>query len=90
MLTEKGYHAEAPYSGTEYDLLTDRMTVYTDAKRIQRKKQLHGAQKSNAIYTELINAAEGLLALVKKRKGCSNKDNAKLTTQIMNLIHRWE
>ncbi len=90
LLTEKGYHAEAPYSGTEYDLLTDRMTVYTDAKQIQRKKQPYGAQKSNAVYTELINAAEGLLALVKRRKGCPNKDNAKLTTQIMNLIHRWK
>ena len=33
-LKEMGYQAEAPYSGTEYDLLTGKMTVYTDGVAI--------------------------------------------------------
>jgi len=34
LLAQMGYNAEAPSSGTEYDLHTGRMTVYTDAKQI--------------------------------------------------------
>ena len=32
---------------------------------------------------------EELLALVKKRRGSTNKDNAKLTGQIRSLIEKW-
>ena len=35
-------------------------------------------------------AAEELLALVKTRRGRTNKDNAKLTAQIRNLIEKWK
>ena len=90
LLQEKGYKAEAPYSGTEYDLLTDKMTVYTDSKPISRAQVLKGTARANAVYMELLSAAEGLLALVKKRRGCTNKDNAKLTAQIRNLIEKWK
>lgn len=90
LLSQKGYRAEAPYSGTAYDLLRDKMIAYTEGKPIQRIQTLHGTQRAAAVYNDLINAAEGLLALVKKRRGCTNKDNAKLTTQILNLIHKWK
>ena len=90
LLQQRGYKAEAPYRGTEYDLLTDRMTVYTDSKPVSRTQVLKGASRANAVYGELLSAAEGLLALVKKRKGCANKDNAKLTAQIRNLIEKWK
>ena len=90
LLQEKGYKAEAPYSGTEYDLITDRMTVYTDSKPVNRIQVLKGTARANAVYLELLAAAEGLLALAKKRRGCTNKDNAKLTAQIRNLIERWK
>jgi len=64
--------------------------VYTESKPIQRARALRGSQRANAVYTDLVNAAEGLLALVKKRRGCTNKDNAKLTAQILNLIQKWK
>ena len=88
LLKEMGYQAEAPYSGTEYDLLTGRMTVYTDGVAI--KKTPKQDSRTAQIYGELLAAAEALLALVKGRKGRPNKDNAKLTSQILSLINKWK
>jgi len=89
-LQELGYCAEAPYSGTEYDLLTGKLLVYTEGKKIDRAAAFKGTQRANAVYNELVAAAEELLALVKKRRGFTNKDNSKLTDQIRNLIKKWK
>ena len=90
LLQEKGYEVEAPYSGTEYDLITGKMTVYTEPRAIPRSQILKGTARAAAVYTELLAAAEALLALVKTRRGCTNKDNAKLTDQIRSLIDKWK
>jgi metallo-beta-lactamase family protein len=90
LLTEKGYHAEAPYSGTQYDLATGAMTVYTEGKKIDRTQIYKGSARANAIYNELVLAASQLLALVKGRKGKTNKDNARLTSQIRQLCEKWK
>jgi metallo-beta-lactamase family protein len=88
-LEELGYRAEAPISGTEYDLLTGKATAYTEGIRIDRKAAFKGSQRAKAVYDELVAAAEELLALVKKRRGNTNKDNAKLTSQIRSLMEKW-
>jgi len=88
LLNEMGYEAEAPYSGTEYDLLTGKMTKYTEGVAI--KKAPKQDSRANQVYGELLAAAEALLALVKGRKGRTNKDNAKLTSQIRSLIDKWK
>lgn len=89
-LKEMGYRAEAPYSGTEYDLLTGKMTIYTEAKPVDRVRAPKSNQRARAIYGELLAAAEELLALARTRYVSSNKDNAKLTSQIKNLIQKWK
>ncbi len=89
-LETMGYRAEAPYSGTEYDLLTGRITAYTEGVKIDRAASFKGSQRARQVYGELLAAAEALLALVKTRKGCTNKDNAKLTAQIRSLIEKWK
>ena len=86
-LEDMGYRAEAPYSGTEYDLITGRMTVFTDGIRIKKQPKMDNRTKQ--IYNELVAAAEVLLALVKGRKGRPNKENSKLRDQILNLIEKW-
>ena len=86
-LEDMGYRAEAPYSGTEYDLITGKMTVFTDGIRIRKTPKMDSRAKQ--VYDELVAAAEVLLALVKTRRGCTNKDNAKLRDQIRNLIEKW-
>jgi chromosome condensin MukBEF MukE localization factor len=90
LLTGEGYHAEDPYSGTEFDLLTGRMTIYTEGRKIDRSVHAKGTQRAQAVFEELVAAAEELLRLVKKRRGMTNKDNAKLTDQIRNLINKWK
>ena len=88
-LEDLGYRAEAPYSGTEYDLLTGTITAYTEGVKIDRSAAFRGSQRARQVYGELLAAAEALLALVRTRKGCTNKDNAKLTAQIRALIDKW-
>ena len=90
LLTQMGYHADAPYSGAEYDLLTGRMTAYADAKVIKRAEISKGTARARAVFGELLAAAEALLAFVKTCKGRTNKDNAKLASQIRNLIEKWK
>ena len=90
LLTRMGYCAEAPYSGTEYDLVTGRMTVYTDSKPIHREQLTKGSARARAVYGDLLAAAEALLAFVKTCKGRTNKDNAKLASQIRALIEKWK
>jgi metallo-beta-lactamase family protein len=90
LLTSAGYNAEDPYSGTEYDLITGKMTIYTEGKRIDRSVNAKGTQRAQAVFDELVAAAEELLRLVKKRRSMTNKDNAKLTDQIRSLINKWK
>ena len=89
LLKQMGYQAEAPYSGTEYDLLTGRMTIYTDSVPVKRTAPQQD-NRAKQVYNELLAAAEALLRLVKGRKGRTNKDNAKLTSQIRSLIDKWK
>ena len=88
LLRERGYRAEAPYSGTEYDLVTGQMTVYTDGVRI--KKQPKQDSRAKQVYEELVAAAEALLALARARRGRTNKENAKLASQIRSLVEKWK
>ena len=90
LLTQRGYYAEAPYSGMEYDLRTGKMTVYADCKPIHHERIDRGASRAHAVYKELLAAAESLLAFAKTCKGRTNKDNAKLASQIRNLIDKWK
>ena len=89
-LDAMGYNAYAPYSGTEYDLLTGKMTVYTEGVKIDRGTSFKGSQRAKQVYGELLAAAEALLALVRTCKGRTNKDNAKFTAQIRSLIEKWK
>ncbi len=90
LLREKGYRAEAPYSGTEYDLLTGEMTVYTEGKPVDRVQTLKAGSRAALIHQDLVEEAEALLSLVKGRRGRPNKDNAKLASQIRSLIEKWK
>ncbi len=85
-----GYNATAPYSGTEYDLLTGKLTVYTDGKPIDRELEYKAGARAANIYKEMVNEAERLLTLAKGRRGRTNKDNAKLASQISSLIDKWQ
>ena len=90
VLTERGFHAEAPYSGTEYDLMTGQMTIFADGKPINREQVIRGNARAKAVYGDLMVAGEGLMALLRNCQGRTNKDNAKFAAQIRNLIEKWK
>ncbi len=90
LLSEKGYRAEAPYSGTEYDLATGKMTIYTEGKIIDRVRTYKGNTRADIIYNELVSETEKLLSLVKGRRSMTNKENARLTSQIRELCEKYK
>ena len=90
LLREKGYDAEAPYSGTEFDLITGEFTTVTGPRPIEHTYETSGGKRARVIYGDLMAAAQALLALAETRKGCSNKDNARMTSQIRALLEKWK
>lgn len=90
LLCEMGYNAVAPYSGSEYSLATGEITVYAEGRAIDRERRYKTDSRSTMIYREMVGEAEKLLNLVASRRGCANKDNARLTNQIRALIEKWE
>ena len=89
-LKDLGYQAEAPFSGAEFDLIDGKMLKFTQGIRINREAAFKGSQRARQVYHDLVAAAEALLALVKTRKGCANKDNARLAAQIRSLTEKWK
>ena len=89
-LADLGYRAEAPYSGTEYDLHNGVMTAFAERRRVERGKSARESSRKQSVHRDLIAAAEALLALARRCDNRANKDNAKFTGQIRALIDKWE
>ena len=89
-LRERGYAVEAPYSGTEYDLIRGIMTAYTEKKRVTAADAAKARSRKNSIHRELVSQAEALLALAKRCESRPNKENARFTAQIRALMEKWE
>ncbi len=90
LLTEQGYSAVAPYSGTEYDLLAEKTTVDAEGRLIPSSKPFVSSSKADRIYDTLVAEAECLLRLARERRGRPNKDNEKLSSQIRQLIEKYK
>ena len=89
-LKERGYAVEAPYSGTEYDLVKGIMTTYTEKKRVTAADVAKARSRKNSIHRDLVSQAEALLALAKRCESRPNKENAKFAAQIRALMDKWE
>ena len=97
MLHERlGYSAVAPYSGTVWNLLTDKCEfeakpvpyVKRDANGNPVRETESGGMSTP--YRRLENTAERLLAFVHEARGFTNKDLAKYTDQLTALLNKWE
>lgn len=89
-LKSRGYAVEAPYSGTEYDLVKGIMTAYAEKKRVTSADIAKARSRKNSVHRDLVSQAEALLALAKRCESRTNKDNAKFTAQIRALMDKWE
>lgn len=85
---EYGYDAEAPYSGSEFDLITNSWIKTEEGIRIAKKKE--GNRRASDVFTRLIAAGQRLMTVIRHNEGGANKDLAKFADQINNLCEKWD
>lgn len=82
---EHGIKAYAPYSGTEFNLLSGKLEY--EAQPIPVKKK---TKPASGVFARLQAAGQRLLAVIKKNEGGANKDLAKFADQINSLCDKWD
>ena len=82
---EHGIKAYAPYSGTEFNLLTDKIEYEAAPIPIQKK-----VKTVSDVFTRLLAAGQRLLAVIRKNEGGPNKELAKFADQINSLCDKWD
>lgn len=87
-LTDSGYIASAPYSGTVFDLVSGEFL--TEALPVAVKKKSAASKRAGDMFQRLLTAGQRLLGVIRKNEGLSNKDTAKFTDQINALCDKWD
>lgn len=82
---EYGQRAYAPYSGTEFNLITNKFEYEAVPMPVKKK-----AKPASGVYARLIAAGQRLMALISKSDGLANKDMAKFADQINSICDKWE
>ncbi len=82
---EYGIHAYAPYSGTEFNLITNQLEYEAAPVPVHKK-----ARTVSDVFTRLLAAGQRLLAVIRKNEGGANKDLARFTDQINSLCDKWD
>jgi len=80
---EHGFDADAPYSGTEFDLASGIYTRVTEGVFVSKKKAAASAKE--VAFNRIVSAAERLLEIVKGCEGMANKELARFASQIDSL-----
>lgn len=83
---EYGYDTYAPYSGSRYNLVENRVE-YEAAPVLLKKKTTRAA---NDVFSRLMAAGQRLLAVIRRNEGGANKDLAKFADQINALSEKWD
>ncbi len=82
---EYGIKAYAPYSGTEFNLLTNKLEYEAEPVPIKKKARI-----VSDVFARLLAAGQRLLAVIHKNEGRANKDLAKFADQVISLCDKWE
>lgn len=82
---EHGQRAYAPYSGTEFDLLSNQFLYEAEPVPVQKK-----TKPASGVFARLMAAGQRLMALIGRSDGLANKDMAKFADQINSLCDKWE
>ena len=83
-----GLDAEAPYSGSVFDLAAGKWEVRAAPKRIVRESK--NTSRAGTVYARLVAAGQRLIAVIKQNEGLANKDLAKFADQIEALCNKWQ
>lgn len=85
LMVEHGLKAYAPYSGTCFNLLSNKLEY--EAMPVSAKPR---ARNVSDVFARLLAAGQRLLAVIHKNEGGANKDLAKFADQINSLCDKWE
>ena len=78
-------HAYAPYSGTEFDMATGKLSY--EAEPVKAVKKVFTVSN---VYNRLVAAGKRLMAVIEKNKGLANKDLGKFADQVNSLCDKWD
>ena len=81
---EHGLSAYAPYSGTEFNLITGKLEYEAEPIPVKKKARV------SDVFARLLAAGQRLLAVIHKNEGGANKDLAKFADQVNSLCDKWE
>lgn len=82
---EHGQRVYAPYSGTEFDLISNKFLYEAEPVMVKKK-----ARPASAVYARLVAAAQRLAAVIGRNDGMANKDMARLADQINSICDKIE
>ena len=82
---EYGYDTYAPYSGTEFDIISGMITKEGIPIPIKKKEYTLVSD----VYARLKAAGARLMGIIARSEGISNKDKAKFADQINSLCDKW-
>ena len=82
-----GCTAAAPYSGDEYDLITNECTAKGVIVKITKVSD--GRRRANAIFDKLRDAGKRLLQVIEGCRGLSNKELSRFVDQINALCDKY-
>ena len=90
---EYGYDADAPYSGSVFDLAAGAYTYVAPPRPIRRDAECQataaGKRRESPAYARLTRALGELSALVRRCAGCPNKGLSAFAEEIERLTARW-
>ena len=88
-----GYDADAPYSGSEFDLAAGAYTYVAPPRPIRRDEARQaaaaGKRRESPAYARLQRALGELTALVRRCAGCPNKGLSAFAEELERLTARW-
>ncbi|MGN0452275.1 MAG: MBL fold metallo-hydrolase RNA specificity domain-containing protein [Ruminococcus sp.] len=88
---ELSLDAMAPFSGTEFDMLTDSFVKVTEGVPVQRKAQAEAEfSKSRLKFKNLNCAVKRLLALAESSEGFPNKELERFTEEVNALYEKYK
>ena len=84
---ELGLDTYAPFSGAEFDMISNEITYDAKPKLLpERKKNAN----CNPAFNELLNASDKLYRLIKESDDRANADMRKLADKINKLCEEWQ
>ncbi len=82
---EHGQRAYAPYSGTIFNLISNKFEYEAEPIPVKKKAKI-----ASGVYARLLACGQRLMAIIQKSDGMANKDLAKFADQINALCDKWD